>query len=90
MKGEKALSIHFFDLHGFMFSDDDIEHQRVCFRTRPGLHHEALKVAITCLTKCVPENLTWDATCGEGSFCLLTASASSGIYALPYREEKDR
>lgn len=90
MHGANELTISFFGLHDFMFTDSDLEHQRVCFRTRPGLHHEALKVAITCLTKCVPENLTWDVSCGEGSFCLLTASVSSGIYVLPYQEETDR
>ncbi|TPG56804.1 hypothetical protein [Ewingella americana] len=89
MNGEKTLTIHFFGLHGFMFRDDDTEHQRVRFRTRPGLHHEALKVAIAGLTKSVPENLTWDTSCGEGSFCLLTASVSAGTYALPYKEETD-
>jgi hypothetical protein len=37
MNGEKALTIPFFDLHGFVFSDYDTEHQWVCFRTHPGL-----------------------------------------------------
>lgn len=90
MNGEKPLTIHFFDLHGFVFSGEDTEHQRVCFRTRPGLEHDPLKVAIGRLAHTTPENLTWDASCGEGSFCLLFVSVSAGTYALPYQEKIDR
>ncbi|PKE27585.1 hypothetical protein CWS43_26030 [Rahnella sp. AA] len=88
MHGENVLMISFFGLHGFMFTDSGTEHQRVCFKTRPGLDHDPLKVAIARLAHTTPENLTWDASCGEGSFCLLTASVSAGTFPLPYEEEK--
>lgn len=88
MHGENLLTIHFFGLHAFMFSNDDIEHQRVCFKTNPGLHHEPLKMAIERLAQVMPENLTWDPSCGEGSFCLLASSVAAGTYVLPYQEEK--
>ena len=88
MQKGNELTISFFGLHGFMFMKSDIEHQRVCFKTRPGLDHDLLKMGIARLVNATPDNLTWDAFFGEGSFCLLTASVSAGTYPLPYEEEK--
>jgi hypothetical protein len=86
MHSENLPTIYFFGLHAFMFRN--IEYNRVCFKTNPGLHHEPLKIAIERLAQVMPENLTWDPSCGEGSFCLLASSVAAGTYVLPYQEEK--